>query len=160
VQPRTSDRAQIAAAIDALQADGATALYDAVVQGIAELGPATEGHRVLVVLSDGADNRSEQSRDAVIQKATNAGVPLFVIGLTSPEYDRASLQALAGGSGGLVLETAELDALTPLYLEVGSKIRESYRILVRVESWPGPTLDVALQIGGGNALRLTHTLHQ
>jgi len=82
LQPLTADRA---AAISALQqlspVHGGTALYDGMVNAVTGLQQSKRSatRRVIVVLSDGDDNQSHSSREAVIAAAQRESVVIFGI---------------------------------------------------------------------------------
>ena len=66
------------------RAEGATALYDAIVVAVEELGPARTGRRrAIIVISDGSDSSSSHSANDAMVAAQQAGVPIFPL-LTSP----------------------------------------------------------------------------
>jgi tight adherence protein B len=87
----TTDRALLGERINSIVADGDTALYDAVVGAGAHFTPTVE-HKVLVVLSDGADEGSSATLDDAIAAAQDISVE--TISLTTAETDLVSLAAL------------------------------------------------------------------
>lgn len=87
----TLDRAAVIAGIDALRANGRTALYDAVFVA-ADAFSGTKARRLMVVLSDGGDNASLVSlADAETQAADSV---VEVIELATPESNREALDRL------------------------------------------------------------------
>jgi tight adherence protein B len=91
LSPPTSDRALLTEQINAIVADGDTALYDAVVTAGEQFTPGAE-QKVLVLLSDGRDDGSAATLDEAI--AAVQGEHVEAISLTTPETDLAALQAL------------------------------------------------------------------
>jgi tight adherence protein B len=87
----TSDRAGLKYRIDAIVADGDTALYDAVVAATDEFTIGAK-QKVLVLLSDGKDDGSTATLDQAIDAVK--GEHVEAISLTTKETDLASLQAL------------------------------------------------------------------
>jgi tight adherence protein B len=81
--PPTTDRSRLLGAIATLTAQGETALYDAIVTGVAALG--AEGDRRLVVLSDGGDTRSTGSLSQVLEATSASGVVVDAIGFNTDE---------------------------------------------------------------------------
>ena len=67
-------------AIAETHADGATALYDAVVMALYQFR-ATPGRKAVVVLTDGDDNHSWTDYPTLRRYARSAGVPIYFIGL-------------------------------------------------------------------------------
>ena len=99
----TEDRAAVAAGIDALVAEGATALNDAVVLTVDTLG--SEGTRNAVILSDGEDEGSESSAKAARKALRKSGVVLDAVSLGTGEQT-AQLAAFAkAGNGSVVTAT-------------------------------------------------------
>ena len=152
VQPFTQDRAAAGAAIDGLQAEGATALYEATAESVALAAEADSSRRAVVLLSDGLDHGSTLARDDALLSAQRLGVPVFTIGL-GDNIDRAFLQELAEMSGGRLAETATPAGLNQLYQEVGELLRGQYILTVDAsalglaESEPA-TLRVEVSLGG------------
>lgn len=95
-----SERAPIIAAIDAMRADGSTALYGGVAAGLAALAPATDATRRLILVSDGQANVGPDTPEAVVAALDPAGVTLSTIGVGTG-YDEAMMLAVADhGRGG------------------------------------------------------------
>lgn len=152
VQPFTRDRAAAGAAVDGLQAEGATALYEATAESVALAARADSSRRAVVLLSDGLDHGSTLVRDDALLSAQRLGVPVFTIGL-GDDIDRAYLRELAEISGGRLAETATPAGLNQLYQEVGELLRGQYILTVDAstlglaESEPA-TLRVEVSFGG------------
>ena len=87
----TTDRELLRAQIDAIIADGDTALYDLVVGARQHFTPSVD-NKVLVVLSDGKDEGSVATLDDAISAVS--GIKVETISLTTAETDLASLSAL------------------------------------------------------------------
>jgi Ca-activated chloride channel family protein len=85
----TDDRATIVQAIDAMKAQGGTAIMDAVLDSI-KLVDGVEGRRAVVLLTDGYDENSVSVADDVLKAAQAAHVTLYAVGI--------------GGSAGISLK--------------------------------------------------------
>ena len=68
-----SDPGQLTQALAQARARGRTALYDAINLGLEHLGQAQNPHRVLVVVSDGADNASANAAHDIIHRFGTLG---------------------------------------------------------------------------------------
>jgi VWFA-related protein len=134
LQDFTGDRAAVFAALEGLQAEGNTALYQAATLAAARAAEATSQRRAIVLLSDGVDfgNMSTASRDDSLTWVQAIGVPFFTIGLGSG-IDREYLSALSAGTGGQFLETPTAEGLSQLYQDIGSFLRSQYVITVNAE---------------------------
>jgi VWFA-related protein len=87
-QPFSRDEADLKARIAKLDADGGTLLYDATYAGVETLVAAeVEGKKAVVVLTDGKDEDpgSRRNDQMVIDRAKEAKIPLFMLGLGSRE---------------------------------------------------------------------------
>lgn len=80
----TSDRRQLQQSIRNLQAEGGTALWDATRFALDTLKQAKHRKRVLVVITDGEDNRSLTTFKDLIQEAEETGVLIYPIALFKP----------------------------------------------------------------------------
>jgi Ca-activated chloride channel homolog len=85
-QPLTSDRGQIASAVQSLSASGSTALYDGLYVMLKEFDRERHAslevrRQVLILLSDGLDNRSHVRFEDVMDLARRVGVNIYVIAL-------------------------------------------------------------------------------
>jgi Ca-activated chloride channel family protein len=89
-------------AVDRMTAWGETALYEAIVKGIDQLGRET-GRRALVVFTDGEDVSSRIPIEAVEGRLETSDVTMYAIGLgRAPAVPllKELLERLAGKSGG------------------------------------------------------------
>lgn len=79
-----SNREQILAALDRIEARGNTSLYDAVIAAVEKLQAASDPERIqaIVLLSDGQDTSSQASLNQVVRRvseARNSHTPILVI---------------------------------------------------------------------------------
>lgn len=108
----TDDRTALAQAFEQIAGgppQGGTALYDAVAAAC-RLPNIPNFHRVLVVLTDGEDNASRQTREKALDVARGTGTALYFIGhgaetgqRESPEANRAraAMKEMASATGGM-----------------------------------------------------------
>lgn len=129
----SSDTTALASAIDSLQADGETAVYDAVVaatrlKSVSEGSPST-----VVLLSDGGDTASTGTLDQAVKAAQAKGMPILAVALQSPEFNQHSLKLLTSRSGGRLMSIADSaklsDYLGSLAREISSVYQVTYRSL-------------------------------
>ena len=81
LQDFTDNPADLNRAIGLLHADGRTALYDAVVQGLQKVEQGRWPKKALLVMTDGMDNASSNSLNDAIQAARRGGVLIYTVGL-------------------------------------------------------------------------------
>ena len=79
----TSDRRQIETAIDKTPLGGGTALYDAVLRGLALSNQAQRPRQVLVIISDGADQHSKHTLEEAARAVRDAKLQVYTIGYFS-----------------------------------------------------------------------------
>ena len=88
---------------------GRTALYDALIAGLDHLNDASRPRKALVVISDGGDNASRATLDAVLARAHKSNAAIYTIGVYDPDEadkNRGALKALARATGGERFEPA------------------------------------------------------
>lgn len=132
VQPVTSDRAALIAAIDSLVPDKDTAMFDALLQGVNTLAPI-EGRKTIVLLSDGLDNVSRSGLEDTIAAIGPAGLSISTVGLGDPGLlgtnsglDEAALQGLASRAGGVYRFASGPDALVGIYEQLGRALQGEF----------------------------------
>lgn len=103
-QPFTTDKTGLTKAIKSLKSIGGTALYDATYTGIETLEAARpKGKRAVVVLTDGHDEDpgSRHRVEEVIERAKEAGTPLYMLGLgRDDEINIDVMKRMAKETGG------------------------------------------------------------
>jgi Ca-activated chloride channel family protein len=81
LQGFTDNPADLNRAIGLLHAEGQTALYDAVVQGLQKVEQGRWPKKALLVMTDGMDNASSNSLNDVIQAGRRGGVLIYTVGI-------------------------------------------------------------------------------
>jgi VWFA-related protein len=133
VQPWTSDKAALVAAVSASYPTGNTRLYDAVFQAVDDTALKTDFRRALVVATDGGDNPDPNypgihSLTDVINNASTKGVPIFTIGIGS-SINIAVLEQMANDTGGQFFEALTSQNLATIYQQLTSVLYEKQYIL-------------------------------
>lgn len=111
--------------IDDLEADGATAFYDALDEGL-NLMKERSGLKFVVAITDGRDNRSSVKNNQVILKARLMEVPMYIIGVG--EVNQDTLKDIAHKSGGTYYYSKSASGLQSVYEEVKSNIQSVYGV--------------------------------
>ncbi len=133
-----SDRTALQLGIDAMYADGGTALYDAIHHALKQMHPR-EGIRAIIALSDGDDNSSTVEATAVISLAKQIGVPVYVIGLGTVQDD--VLRRIARQTGGSYAYTKSSKGLTKIYDQLKKRILSIYALeFVALDESPDDSL--------------------
>jgi VWFA-related protein len=125
-QPFTADKESLKQGIRQLFPRGQTAVFDAThaaVQSLAAERP--EGKRAVVVLTDGMDNRSRRSAEAVAARAQAADVPLHILGFGPPgELDEDVLQRLAAQTGGTYHHARSEQKLSEIFEKLSIQLHD------------------------------------
>jgi Ca-activated chloride channel family protein len=79
----TSDYQKIAASFSGIQADGGTALYDAIIQALEKLEPGKHRRRALVVITDGRDEHSRHKLADLLRRTQQTEAQIYFIGFFS-----------------------------------------------------------------------------
>ena len=151
VQGLTADRARVRSAIASLQANGETALRDAVVQASRLLG-REPGQRNLVLLSDGADTSSAAKFDQTVAAVKRAKAAIYTLGLTAPageEQDPQALEALAQRAGGRAVTDLTGDQLPGLYQGIGRELASQYVVDVQLPQATARTIVFQVEVNAG-----------
>lgn len=134
-QPFTNDVKKMQEALDKIDSRGGTAMRDAISLSIdyaRESGKKDK--KVLLVVTDGNDNSSDETLEQLVRKAQKSEVLIYCIGLLNEEEPREAraakraLKALAEASGGqdyYPKDLAEVEKITP---EVAREIRNQYTL--------------------------------
>jgi VWFA-related protein len=109
-EPFTDSKDRLNNSIQALQAKGETALFDAVYDGLMTLKADTEetqregrpiGKRAIVAMTDGIDNKSRRRMTEVVKLAKETNTPLYLLGLGLPnQIDEKTMRRMADETGG------------------------------------------------------------
>lgn len=131
--PLTSEPKKLEEALDRIDAKGGTAMRDAISESIDYVKQhGKKDKKVLLVVTDGNDNTSNESLEQLVRKARQSEVLVYSIGLLNEEEPREAskakraLKSLAEASGGNVYypkDLPEIDRVTP---QIAHEIRNQY----------------------------------
>lgn len=129
---------EVRADIVALRASGSTSLLDAVYCALALAEPGAR-RPLLLLFSDGRDNRSWLSPEAVIQVARETDTVIYAVAFKAPwrssevigpviasEPDRKLLGALTGSTGGRLSVESNARNLPALFERILAEMRDRY----------------------------------
>lgn len=113
-------------AIEGLKAEGSTELYNALQKAIAMTAQLPEGHRAVLLLSDGMnDPENVGDPEIPLQMAKEMNVPVFIIGL-GYNYDKDYLDMLASETGGLVRIAPRSSELAQTFDDIAELLNTQY----------------------------------
>jgi VWFA-related protein len=140
LQELTADSGALQRAARETRAEGATALYDSVILGLYQFR-ALQGRKALVVVTDGADNRSHVDFDTLLRYARSAGAPIYFIAVNIPLTDfksRKALNEIATESGGEVFSIGNASKIGEVTKRIEEELRSQYVLAFRTDSQKPP----------------------
>jgi tight adherence protein B len=147
----TTDTDQLLAALGPIEASGRTALYDAVVEGVAML-EGLDGTRSLIVLADGEDNESTATQADAIAAAQAAEVEVTVVALLGTDvFDATALQPLADETDGRYITTEDTAEFDRIFEAIAEDVASQYTISYISTVLEDPELTVQVSVAAGGA---------
>ena len=125
-----------------------TALYDAVVMSAHALANQALPGRVLILLTDGADEGSEASLQEAVRAVRDAGVVVYPIAIVSEQFSAAPLERLAKETGGTYYPAASSTALKGIYAKIAAELSRTWRLEYVTAARPGDTLHLSTRVAG------------
>ena len=131
--PFTADAKALEAALASVRAEGRTALYDGVAEGLRHLQLGHAGTHALIVVSDGGDNASRQTYAEILSLARRSDAVIYAIGLvgTSPgeeDEDAGLLKRLCRDTGGVAYFPRTPDEIAAMSTRIAGDLREQYML--------------------------------
>ena len=129
---RTRDADAVAEKLTYVEPRGNTALYDAAYMGLNKLTRGAHRRRVLLLISDGEDNRSRYSFGEVRRALEESDVVVYGVGI-STGYSRFStgretLEKLAAASGGRAFFPDGAAEMDEAFERIALELRHRYSI--------------------------------
>jgi VWFA-related protein len=128
----TDQPGQLKTAMASVKADGKTALYDAVAIALEHLKLGSRDKRVLILVSDGADNASRRTEQQVLQLAKQSDAIIYSLGIYEPDDpDRSPhvLSDLSKATGGEAYFPENLEDVLPACERIAREIRNQYTLI-------------------------------
>jgi VWFA-related protein len=130
--PFTSDPSVFRVALaGAMGAQGRTAMYDAISNGLSYIARGHHPRRVLVVVGDGGDNASSMTFDHVLREAQASNAAIYTVGIADPlerEARPGVLKRLAQATGGEAFFPRHVDDVDNVLRTIADDIRHSYTL--------------------------------
>lgn len=130
-RPFSNNVAELRTALMKGEVGGQTALYDGISLALDQFEKASLMKKVLLIVSDGGDNRSRNRLDDVIRRADRAGVLMYTIGLFdeySADKNAGVLRQLARQTGGLSYMPQDLKEVSSICTQIAHDIRNQYTV--------------------------------
>ncbi len=129
--PFTSDIDKLRAALANTRAEGKTALYDGLAEALKHLEAGTQQRKALVVLSDGGDNASGQTKKGVLALAEQSNATIYTIAFDDPDdkdQNPKVLEELAKLTAGEAFHPKSPDELPDVWRKIAGGIRSQHTI--------------------------------
>lgn len=130
-QPFTSDVGVLENAINSVAAEGQTALYDGVYEGLERLSLGHRNKKALIIVSDGGDNVSRRKYGEVLTLARQSQAVIYAIGLikeSGAEEDPRILKGLCKDTGGLAFFPDTVETVTDISVRIAQDLRQQYTV--------------------------------
>lgn len=134
--PLTHDNTEIMNKLSTAKLGGMTALFDGIFIGLDEMKKAHNPRKALVVISDGGDNNSAFSAKETLDRAMEAGVQVYGMGVFEPYasfgLSGAELRGprllsnIAEQTGGRAFAASSLEELPGIASRIGIELRNQY----------------------------------
>jgi VWFA-related protein len=129
--PFSVDANELERAIWKAPAAGETALYDAIIEALKRLQTGSRDKKVLIVISDGADNASVHRLAQVLEMAEQSNAIIYTVGLFEPDDKDANpkvLNRLAKATGGEAFFPDKLSDVVDICGRIAHDIRNQYTL--------------------------------
>jgi Ca-activated chloride channel family protein len=128
---RAGDLGALASAIASVRPEGRTALYDALLAGLDRLDSGSRSRKVLIAISDGGDNASDATLEAVLARARRSDAAIYTVGLFDDgdmDSNPGVLKSLAETTGGARFLPHSAAELLQACERIAREIRSGYTL--------------------------------
>jgi VWFA-related protein len=137
-QDFSTDRLVLEQQLKRVEAGGATALYDAIVEAVDHIQGGHHDKKALLVVTDGADNASTHRFQEVLERARQESVALYIVGMfgkenlaaegTSENHVKRSLAQLAEATGGKAYFPRNIKQCEQACITIAHELRQQYAV--------------------------------
>jgi Ca-activated chloride channel homolog len=129
--PFTDKRDQLQAALSEIRTIGQTALYDGIAVGLDHLKQGNRDKKVLVLISDGGDNKSRHNLAQVLSMAKQSSAIIYAIGIydeNDGDQNPEVLNKFARETGGKAYFPTSSKEIASICEEIARDIRNQYTL--------------------------------
>jgi tight adherence protein B len=132
-----------------------TALYDAIAQAARQLQGNPLPGRVIIVLTDGADNASVGTLATAVAAARQANASVYTIGIEGAGFTPDPLEQVASATGGQYFGASSTSDLTHVYGAIAAALKKTWRVQYVTAAAPGDHVRLtASVVGEGSTTKL------
>lgn len=154
----TEDPDELRAALSAAPAQGMTALYEAIDRGLTRLQKGSRDRKALILVSDGGDNASTQTLEAVLDRARRTNAVIYSVTFFDPDNRDARpqvLKTLARETGGRAFTPKHTENVMRSFAQIAQEIRSGYTIgFAPAETSEGGFRSIRVVVDAGNHRQL------
>jgi VWFA-related protein len=129
--PFSDDLAVLHAALSRNRPEGQTALYDAIAFALEHLEQGQRAKKMLVVVSDGGDNRSTRTLSQVMKLIQASHATIYTVGIydrDDTDHNPEVLKRIANAGGGEWFLPQLVEQIGPICKKIAKDIRNRYTI--------------------------------
>ncbi|MFL5945932.1 MAG: type II secretion system F family protein [Gaiellaceae bacterium] len=130
-----------------------TALYDAITIAARQIASNPLPGRVIIVLSDGADNASHRTIEAAKRAAHAANAAVYTIGLEGAGFDPAALLDIASSTGGQYFGASSTAELRSVYASIAATLKRTWRVQYVTAARPGDRIELGASVVGQGSVK-------
>lgn len=127
-----------------------TTLYDALVLSSRRLGSDRLPGRVIILVTDGNETRSEASLDEAIAAVQDAAAAVYVVAIESSRFSPEPLRRLARATGGRYYGATDSAALGGIYARISGELQRTWRLEYPTVGRPEETVRISASAAGSS----------
>jgi tight adherence protein B len=127
-----------------------TKLYDNVVLASSLLKAEANEARILILVTDGNETRSEADLDGAIAAAREAGVAVYVVAIESNRFNPEPLERLAEATRGAYYGAASPEVLAKVYSSLAEDLERTWQLEYFSSARAGEHLELVIEFPGGD----------
>jgi tight adherence protein B len=128
-----------------------TTLNDALVLSANSLAAETSLGRVIIIVTDGNETRSQATIEETITAAQEAGASVYVVGIESNAFNPVPLQRIAKETGGNYYGAADSAALAEVYTSIAEELSRTWRLEYVTSALPSEQINLTATASGESA---------
>ena len=114
-----------------------TTLYDGLIAAATQLDEEPLPARVIIVVTDGNETRSDASLNQAIAAVRGVGASVYVVAIESPKFNPDPLKQLAAQTGGAYRGTSSSATLSQQYAAIAAELRRTWWLTYATSARPG-----------------------
>jgi tight adherence protein B len=128
-----------------------TTLYDSLVLAAGRLEQDPLPSRVIILVTDGNETKSEASLEDAIAAASAADTSVYVVAIESSRFSPEPLRRLASATGGAYYGASDSGALAGIYARISGELQRTWRLEYPTVARPNESVTVSAGAAGSSA---------